>query len=129
MSQIVNLQETLAKVEKTLSTPAYVNPAILVRENLSDFVNRLPLKETTLRDRLPRKTGSGLAASWNVLTAIGVGNAPFAEGGTPTEDASSYVRRSAQYKELGKTKSITDKMLAAGKSFLDQEAEQTLMLS
>ncbi|MDD4332558.1 MAG: hypothetical protein PHT51_00395 [Patescibacteria group bacterium] len=59
------------------------------------------------------------------LTAIGVGNAPFAEGGTPTEGASTYVRRSAVYKELGKTKSITDRMLAAGKSFMDQEAEQT----
>lgn len=96
-----------------------------MRENLSAFVDRLNLKETPLRDRLPRKVGSGLAASWNVMTAMGVGNAPFAEGQTPTEDASSYVRRSAVYKELGKVKSITDKMLAAGKSFLDQEAEQT----
>jgi len=49
----------------------------------------------------------------------------YGEGTTPTEDASSYARRSAVYKELGKTKSITDKMLAAGKTFLDQEAEQT----
>jgi len=56
---------------------------------------------------------------------MGVGNAPFAEGTTPTEDATSYVRRSAIYKELGKTKSITDRMLAAGYTFLEQEAEQT----
>lgn len=121
----LNLQQTLDKVEKTLSTPTYIQGPILVRENLSGYVNRLADKETPLRDRLPRKQGSGLAASWNVLTAIGTGNSAFAEGGTPTEDNATYVRRSAQYKELGKTKSITDRMLAAGKSFLDQETEQT----
>jgi len=83
------------------------------------------LKETPLRDRFPRKTGSGLAASWNVMTALGVGNSPFAEGGTPTEDDTTYERRSAIYKELGKVKSVTDRMLAAGATFRDQEAEQT----
>lgn len=119
------LLQTLQNVEKVLSTPTYIQGAILTRENLSGFVNRLTEKNTNIRDRLPRKTGSGLAASWNVLTAMGVGNAPFAEGATPTEDATTYVRRSAIYKELGKTKSITDRMLAAGKTFLDQEVEQT----
>lgn len=82
-------------------------------------------KETPVRDRLPRKTGSGLAASWNVMTSMGVGGSAFAEGQTPDEDATGYARRSAIYKELSKTKSITNKMLAAGKSFMDQEAEQT----
>ena len=108
-----------------MSTPTYAAWPILMRENLDTFINRLPLKETPIRDRLPRKTGSGLAASWNVMTALWVGNAPFAEGWTPTEDATTYVRRSAIYKELGKTKSITDKMLAAGKSFIDLESELT----
>lgn len=112
-------------MQKVLSTPAYVAGPILVRENLSSFVNRLAEKDTPIRDRLARKKGSGLAASWNVMTAMGVGNAPFAEGATPTEDATSYVRRSAVYRELGKTKSITDRMLAAGQSFLEQESEQT----
>lgn len=121
----LSIQKTLDMVQKTLSTPSYIAGPILVRENLSAFVNRLTLKETNIRDRLPRKVGSGLAASWNVLTAMGVGNSAFAEGTRPTEDASTYVRRSAIYKELGKTKSITDKMLAAGRTFLDQEAEQT----
>ncbi len=121
----MDLDQTLANVKKTLSTPVYIQGAIITRENLSGFVNRLTEKETPIRDRLMRKPGSGLAASWNVLTSMGVGNSPFAEGGTPTEDASNYARRSAIYKELGKTKSITDKMLAAGKTFMDQEAEQT----
>jgi hypothetical protein len=123
----VNLEETLAKVEKTISTPVYTNPSalVLVRENLSAYVDRLTSKETAIRDRLPRKTGSGLAASWNVLTAIVANDAPFTEGSTPTEDNATYARRSAVYKELGKTKSITDKMIAAGKSFIDMEAEQT----
>lgn len=120
-----SLQNTLDKVEKMMTTPGYVAGPILVRENLSAFVDRLPLKETPLRDRLPRKTGSGLAASWNVMTTMGSGNSSFSEGSTPNEDATGYARRSAIYKELGKTKSITDKMLAAGKSFMDQEAEQT----
>jgi len=121
----MDLNQTLQDIQKTLSTPTYIQGAILTRENLSAFVNRLPFKETPIRDRLTRKVGSGLAASWNVMTAMGTGNSPFAEGGTPTEDATSYARRSAIYKELGKTKSVTDKMLAAGKSFMDQEAEQT----
>lgn len=123
----MDLAQTLAKVQKTLSTPAYVNPGTLtlVRENLSAFITKLPYTETPLRDRLARKQGSGLAASWNVLTAIGTGNSPFAEGGTPTEDDATYVRRSAPYKELGKKKSITDRMLAAGASFKDLEAELT----
>lgn len=119
------IAQTLEQVEKALSTPAYVAGPILMRENLDGFINRLTNKDTPIRDRLPRKTGSGLAASWNVLTAIGVGNSPFTEGGTPTEDSTSYERRSAIYKELGKTKSITDRMLAAGKSFIDVEAELT----
>lgn len=122
---ILNLTKTLERIEKTISTPTYVAGAILTRENLSPYIDRLAFKETPLRDRLPRKTGSGLAASWNVLTAIGTGNSAFAEGGTPTENNATYARRSALYKELGKKKSITDKMLAAGKSFKDEEAEQT----
>lgn len=122
---MTSIQETLQNVEKAMSTPTYAAGPILVRENLDGFINRLPLRETPIRDRLARKVGSGLAASWNVMTTLGVGNAPFAEGSTPTEDATGYVRRSAIYKELGKTKSITDKMLAAGKSFIDLESELT----
>ncbi len=122
---MTSIDKTLAQVEKTLSTPTYIQGAILTRENLDSFINRLPFKDTPLRDRIPRKTGSGLAASWNVLSSMGVGNSPFTEGGTPTEDASGYARRSAIYKELGKVKSITDKMLAAGKTFVNQESEQT----
>ncbi len=120
-----DLNNVLEDVRKTLSTPTYIEGAIITRENLSGFVDRLPVKQTPIRDRLPRKTGSGLAASWNVLTAIGVGTSPFAEGATPNEDNATYDRRSAIYKELGKKKSITDRMLAAGRSFMDQEAEQT----
>lgn len=121
----VNLDKVLQQVEKTLSTPTYIQGAILTREDLSGYINKLAYKDTPIRDRLARKTGSGLAASWNIMTAIGVGNSAFAEGGTPTEDATTYARRSAAYKELGKKKSITDKMLAAGKSFVDIEAEET----
>ena len=54
----MNIQETLQNVEKTLSTPTYIQGAILVRENLDGFINRLPLKETPIRDRTPRKAGS-----------------------------------------------------------------------
>lgn len=120
----MSVLDTLNNVEKTLNIPTYVEGAILSRENLDGFINRLPLKDTPVRDRLPRQVGNWLAASWNVMTTLGVGNSPFAEGWTPTEDATGYVRRSAIYKEFGKVKSITDKMLAAGKSFLDQESEQ-----
>lgn len=120
-----DLNQTLEEVRKTLSTPTYIEGAIITRENLSGFVDRLAFKQTAIRDRLPRKTGSGLAASWNVMTAIGVGTSAFAEGATPNEDNTTYDRRSAIYKELGKKKSITDRMLAAGRSFMDQEAEQT----
>jgi len=52
---------------------------VLVRENLSGIVTKLPYRETNIRDRLPRKGGSGLAAAWNLLTTIGVGTSPFAE--------------------------------------------------
>lgn len=121
-----SIQETLANVEKTLTTPSYqAGLPTLVRENLDEFINRLTMKETPIRDRLPRKKGSGLAASWNVLSAMGVGNSAFAEGATPTEDNTTYVRRSAVYKELGKKKSISDRMLAAGASFTDIESELT----
>jgi len=121
----VNLDQTLEDVRKTLETPTYIAGAIITRENLSAFVDRLGFKTTPIRDRMAREQGVGLAASWNVMTAIGVGNSAFAEGGTPSEDSTTYERRSAIYKELGKKKSITDRMLAAGKTFMDQEAEQT----
>ena len=77
---MTSIQETLNNVTKALSTPAYPTglPA-LVRENLADFITRLTNKSTPIRDRLARKKGSGLAASWNLLTAMGVGTAPFAE--------------------------------------------------
>ncbi len=123
------LDQTLSQVEKTLLTPDPAGLAgagmTLVRENLSPFISRLTDKQTPLRDRLSRETGNGEAAAWNVLTAIGVGSSPFAEGQTPTEDASTYARRTSVYKELGKKKSISDRMIAAGRSFTDQEAEQT----
>lgn len=129
MSDILSIAQTLDNVEKTFSAPNTNQLAganmTLMRENLSEVITRLPQKETNIRDRLQRKKGAGLAASWNVLSSFGVGNAPFAEGGTPQEDATSYVRRTAIYKELGKTKSITDKMIAAGRSFTDIEAELT----
>ena len=121
----MDIKQTLENVEKAMGTPTYIQGAILTRENLDAFINRLTYKETPIRDRLPRKTGSGLAASWNVLTAMGVGTAAFAEGTTPHEDNTTYERRSAIYKELGKTKSITDRMLAAGKSFIELESELT----
>jgi Phage capsid family len=121
-----SIQETLSNVEKALNTPSYPSGLpTLIRENLDEFINRLTMKETPIRDRLPRKKGSGLAASWNVLSAMGVGNSAFAEGATPTEDNTTYVRRSAVYKELGKKKSISDRMLAAGASFTDIESELT----
>lgn len=123
----VNLQNVLDEIQKTISAPTYTNPAglTLVRENLSPMVTRLVDRLTPLRDRLVRKTGSGLAASWNVLTAITNNNSAFTEGGTPTENNATYARRSAVYKELGKKKSITTRMLEAGASFMDQEVEQT----
>lgn len=120
----MNILETIDSVSKAMSTPAYIQGAVNVRENLDGFVHKLAFKETAIRDRLPRKKGNGLAASWNVLTSIGVGNTPFAEGGTPVEDATGYVRRSAVYKEFGKVKSVTDKMLAGGASFLEQESAE-----
>jgi len=120
-----DIKQTLENVEKALGTPTYIQGAVPTRENLDAYITRLTLKETPIRDRLPRKTGSGLAASWNVLTAMGVGTAAFAEGTTPHEDNTTYERRSAIYKELGKTKSITDRMLAAGKSFIELESELT----
>lgn len=121
-----SIQETLANVEKTFSTPSYPSGLpTLVRENLDEFINRLTMKETPIRDRLPRKKGNGLAASWNVLTGIGVGTSAFAEGATPTEDNTTYARRSAVYAELGKKKSISDRMIAAGANFTDIESELT----
>ena len=66
----MDIKQTLENVEKALGTPTYIQGAILTRENLDAFINRLTYKETPIRDRLPRKTGSGLAASWNVLTAM-----------------------------------------------------------
>ena len=118
------IEKTLNDVEKTFSTPTYAPGGAMVRENLLPMVTRLEYRETPIRDRLARKPGNGQAASWNVMTAMGSGNSAFAEGGTPNEDVTTYERRSAIYKELGKTKIISDRMIAAGRSFTDQEAEQ-----
>lgn len=120
-----SIEKTLENVEKTFTAPTYSAGGAMVRENLLPMVTRLEFRETPIRDRLVRKPGSGQAASWNVMTAMGSGNSAFAEGGTPNEDTTSYERRSAIYKELGKTKSVSDRMIAAGRSFTDQEAEQT----
>lgn len=126
----MDVNNTLNKVQKAISTTtaggsASLSSSVLVRENLSGIITRLTDRDTNIRDRLARKTGSGMAASWNVLTAITHGTSAFTEGATPTENDATYARRSAVYKELGKTKSITDRMLAAGRTFADQEAEQT----
>jgi len=122
-----NIQAVLEEVQKTVSTPTYTNPATLtlVRENLAPMVTRLVDRRTAIRDRLARKPGSGLAASWNVLTAITSNDGTFTEGGTPNEDNATYARRSAVYKSVGKKKTITDRMLAAGRSFTDIETEMT----
>jgi len=117
-----NLNNVLEKLEKAINT---TTGADLIRENLSGYIDKLAYKRTPIRDRLMRRPGSGASAVWNVLTAIGTGNSAFAEGGTPTENDATYDQRSAIYKELGKTKTITDKQIAAGANFIDQEAEQT----
>ena len=124
-TEMNSIQQTLANVEKAFVTPTYAPGNTMLRENLDDFVNRLTYRETFIRDRLTRKKGSGMAASWNVQTAIGVGTSAFAEGTTPTEDTTTYVRRSAIYKELGKVKTISDRALAAGQSYIDMESELT----
>jgi hypothetical protein len=122
----MDLEKLLAQVEKTLSTQVGgADRTTLVRENLSGVISSLVDKETNVRDRLTRKPGSGLAAAWNVLSAITTGDSAFTEGGVPTEDDATYALRTAVYKELGKKKSITDRMIAAGKTFGDVEAEQT----
>lgn len=126
-----NIQKTLDNVEKAITTTtaggiAGLSSNVLVRENLSGLITKLPYRNTNIRDRLTRKPGSGLAASWVVLTGLTSGAAPFAESGTPTENDATYARRAAPYKEYGKKKTISTRMLYAGKSFTDQEAEQTL---
>lgn len=126
----MSIEKVLGNVEKTISTTtaggsAGLSTNVLVRENLADAITKLSYLETAIRDRLSRKQGSGLAASWVVMTGITAGNSAFAEGGTPTEDNASSARRSAVYAEYGKKKSITDKMMAAGRSFADEEALQT----
>jgi len=126
----MSIEKVLGNVEKTISTTtaggaAGLSTNVLVRENLADAITKLSYLETAIRDRLSRKQGSGLAASWVVMTGITAGNSAFAEGGTPTQDNATFARRSAVYKEYGKTKSITDKMMAAGRSFADEEALQT----
>lgn len=117
-----NLDNVLDKLRKAINT---TTGADLIRENLSGYIDKLAYKQTPIRDRLTRKAGSGKAATWDVLTAIGTGNSAFTEGGTPNEDDATYDQRSAIYKELGKTKTITDRQIAAGASFIDQEAHQT----
>lgn len=120
-----DIQNTLDAVAKTFSTPTYVAGATLVRENLDSFIDRLGIKETPIRARLPRKKGAGLAASWNVQSALTAGTSAFAEGALPTTNTVGYVRRSALYKLLGQTQKITDHMIAAGASFVDIESELT----
>lgn len=120
----MDLNELLSRIEKAVDTQSGARTT-LVRENLSGIISSLVDKETPLRDRFPRRGGNGLAAAWNVLSAITTGDAAFAEGTTPTEDDATYVLRTALYKELGKTKTITDRMMAAGRTFKDVDAEQT----
>lgn len=125
-----DINATLDKVTKAITTAdaggsASLATSVLVRENLSEVVTRLTDTETAIRNRLSRKKGAGMAASWVVLTGITSGNSPFTEGGTPSEDDATYVRRTAVYKELGKTKTISTKMIYAGQSFGDVDARET----
>ena len=120
----MSIIDTLNNVNKTLSSATYIDGAILQNENLSQEIVNLLNRQTPVRDRLPRVAGSGWAASWNVLTAMWVGNSAFAEWALPTEDATSCVRRHAVYKLLWKTKSITDYAIKTWASFIDLAAQE-----
>ena len=64
-----SINETLKKISKAMDTPTYIAGPILVRENLSGIITRLDFKQTPIRDRLARKAGAGLAASWKMVTS------------------------------------------------------------
>ena len=112
--------------------------AFPVRENLEAEAKVLVPLDTPVRNKLPRRVGSGKASAWKQLTSMGggwaAGDQPgegpgalrtfFTETGAPAEHTSVYADKSAPYKFLGTYFAVTGFAMASGANFQNQLAAE-----
>ncbi|HVA99445.1 MAG TPA: DUF5309 family protein [Bacteroidia bacterium] len=128
-----NINSTLDEIKKDITsanTQGVAGNTGLSRQDLSSSLVKLTNRGTPLRDKLKRKQGNGLAHSWNLRSALGLGaNNPkdmfYAEDTLPSVSTATYSQKSANYKLIGDTVIVSSFAIAAGRSYIDLLAEST----
>jgi len=125
------IKDQLLKAAEVKSTYTFspTTRSIFSPENLDEKVKFLVPVDTPLRNRLPRKEGSGQHAEWKQMTSAihagmhptanaGTGTATsiaFADAGTPSETSQTYAKSVQAYQLLGRKLEVGGLALAASK--------------
>jgi len=134
---LLSQEQTLAAVAEAIKKAAVTvdtytfspsTRSIFVAENLDPVVKLIVPTATPIRSLLPRRTGSGQATAWKVLTSkldpSGTGQSiAFRDGGTPNETTHTFEVKTAAYKLLGRKVSVGLMHIAASKDHLPVEEE------
>ena len=121
-------QQEIMKAAQTLATNTFspASRSVFAPENLDPVIKLMVPISVPLRDRLPRKTGYGQAASWKKLTSklnskviqgqTGTGTSiAFADAAAPGETTQTYSVANAAYKLLGRKLDVGGLAIAATK--------------
>jgi len=130
MDQLQQISQTISQInakiaafEKTVSSSDAAWP---VRENLAAEAKLVIPVDTPLLNRLPTKAGSGKAAAWKEIVALGSSALTYsmfyAEAGAPSSRTTVYADRSEIYKLAGLDGGVAGFAIAAGANFQDQLA-------
>lgn len=121
---LAQLNDALQKAAVVQSTYTFTPPvrSIFAPENLDPIVKILVPVASPIRAKLPRTTGFGSAAGWNMLTsrldntAAGTNTAAtFADAGQPNQTTQVFAFKSAGYKNLGRDVEVGRQLIAANR--------------
>jgi hypothetical protein len=132
MDQLQQISQTISQInakiaafEKTVSSS---DAAFPVRENLAAEAKLVIPVDTPLLNRFPTKQGSGKAAAWKEIVALGSSALTYsmfyAEGGAPSSRTTVYADRAEIYKLAGLDGGVAGFAIAAGANFQDQLATE-----
>ncbi|MDL2342302.1 MAG: hypothetical protein QFB87_04475 [Patescibacteria group bacterium] len=121
---LAQVSDEVAKAAVVQSTYTFAPPtrSIFSPENLDPIIKLLVPTTAPIRAALPRTTGMGQAAGWQVLTSkldnsvSGTNSViSFADAGQPLQTTQTYAFKSAAYKNLGRDVEVGRQQIAANK--------------
>lgn len=135
IKEIVQANENM--VQKAIDTSDINGPsagtanAVTPRQDLDGVILKISDRNTPFRDIVARETGNGSAFEFNLrksLFASGESSDPrkavYGDGALPQRKSSAYFTRTATYRSVGYTGTVTGLAQAQGRSLVDLYVEE-----